>query len=251
MDIKLTLAARSKIRSPTVEAEARWIEDNGPIYYGLPTQPKEAGEGSWAYFLRDGAVRARAKIDQIVSGDELGDVFTYTGHPIRAATWNLAVSKMELSSRPIPYRGFQGYRYVTLAESSKFESAFSRRGQGRAIGKQPTAYEGVVRRIIADVPIRNPALRHACRDYYGSECFVCGFDFFNVYGPVAEGFIHVHHLNPFAKRKGKRLTDAVKDLRPICPNCHAVIHLCNPELSLSALARLVRANRTRSKARRA
>ncbi len=247
MDIKLTLAAGSKIRSPTIDAEARWIEDNGPIYYGLPTKPKEAGPGSWVYFLRDGALRARARIDQMVSGDEMGERFTYTGAPIESAPWNQAVSKMELANRPIPQKGFQGYRYVSDLEASTFVTAFTKSRRATVRAQERSAYEGVVRRIVADVPIRNRALRQACRDHYGSECFVCGFDFLEVYGPIAEGFIHVHHLKPFKIGKGKRLTDAVKGLRPVCPNCHSVIHLCDPELSLLALAKIVRDNGKRTK----
>jgi predicted HNH restriction endonuclease len=251
MDIKLTLAGTSKIRSPTIEAEARWIEDNGPIYYGLPSRPKQSGVGSWVYFLRDGQLKARARIDAIIRGKELGRMSSFSGQALPTAAWNLAVTSMELSKRQIAQRGFQGFRYVTSMEARLFQSAFTGSRQSETRGRVSTAYEGVVRRIVADVPVRNPLLRRACREHYGSNCFVCGFNFFEVYGPIAEGFIHVHHVKPFATTKGERLTNAVRDLRPVCPNCHAVLHLSDPELSISALARLVRTNKLLRKTRRA
>jgi 5-methylcytosine-specific restriction protein A len=46
-----------------------------------------------------------------------------------------------------------------------------------------------------------------------------------VFGPEAEGFIHVHHLIPLSTIGTEYLVDPINDLRPVCPNCHAVIHL--------------------------
>jgi predicted HNH restriction endonuclease len=46
-----------------------------------------------------------------------------------------------------------------------------------------------------------------------------------VYGPLAEGFIHVHHVKQLSEIGAEYEVDPVADLRPVCPNCHAVIHL--------------------------
>jgi hypothetical protein len=45
------------------------------------------------------------------------------------------------------------------------------------------------------------------------------------YGPEASGLIHVHHLTPLANLSAQSIVDPVRDLRPLCPNSHAVIHL--------------------------
>lgn len=45
-----------------------------------------------------------------------------------------------------------------------------------------------------------------------------------MYGPEFAGFIHVHHLRPLSGIGGGYVVDPVEDLRPVCPNCHAVIH---------------------------
>jgi hypothetical protein len=72
---------------------------------------------------------------------------------------------------------------------------------------------------------RNPEARDACIEHYGTACSICGFDFGGVYGPLADGFIHVHHLSMISEAGGERGVDPIKDLRPVCANCHEVIHL--------------------------
>tara|TARA_B110000037_G_scaffold155751_1_gene175626 strand:- start:1922 stop:2146 length:225 start_codon:yes stop_codon:yes gene_type:complete len=37
-------------------------------------------------------------------------------------------------------------------------------------------------------------------------------------------FIHVHHLKEIATIAQKYQVDPVNDLRPVCPNCHAMLH---------------------------
>ena len=39
-----------------------------------------------------------------------------------------------------------------------------------------------------------------------------------------EGLIHVHHLKSLAEIGHSYQVDPIKDLMPVCPNCHAVIH---------------------------
>jgi len=54
---------------------------------------------------------------------------------------------------------------------------------------------------------------------------MCGFNFLAVFGPETEGFIHVHHLTALSEIGHDYAVDPIADLRPVCPNCHAVIHL--------------------------
>lgn len=86
-------------------------------------------------------------------------------------------------------------------------------------------YEGSIRRISVEVRERDAAARSACIAHYGAKCFICGFDFSQFYGSKAEGFIHVHHREMLANRHGNTTTDPIKDLVPLCPNCHSVVHL--------------------------
>ena len=85
--------------------------------------------------------------------------------------------------------------------------------------------EGAVRSIVVNAYERNPEARRRCIEAHGTCCCICGFDFGEVYGVVAEGYIHVHHLRPLSEIKEEYVVDPVNDLRPVCPNCHAVLHL--------------------------
>jgi len=90
--------------------------------------------------------------------------------------------------------------------------------------------EGATFRVNARV--RSQKARELCVEIYGSKCFVCGFDFGRVYGPVVEGFIHVHHLRPLSESSGESAVDPAANLRPVCPNCHAVLHARTPPYSV-------------------
>jgi 5-methylcytosine-specific restriction enzyme A len=45
------------------------------------------------------------------------------------------------------------------------------------------------------------------------------------------GFIHVHHLTPLSSLGTDYEVDPIRDLRPVCPNCHAVLHRREPPYS--------------------
>jgi 5-methylcytosine-specific restriction enzyme A len=85
--------------------------------------------------------------------------------------------------------------------------------------------EGALCRVYVNAYARNQAARATCLDHYGTACVVCGFDFGAVYGPLADGFTHVHHLRPLSEIGERYVVDPIVDLRPVCPNCHALIHL--------------------------
>ena len=84
--------------------------------------------------------------------------------------------------------------------------------------------EGAEKRIRVNVFERDPKLREQCVQHWGYKCIVCDFDFSAVYGEIGRGFIHVHHVVPLAKIRGAHQVDPVKDLIPVCPNCHAMLH---------------------------
>ena len=92
--------------------------------------------------------------------------------------------------------------------------------------------EGAVRQVTINAHERSPDARRRCIAHHGAVCVVCRFDFGKVYGAPGQGLIHVHHLNPMSKSEGQREVDAVLDLRPICPNCHAMIHAKEPPYSI-------------------
>lgn len=84
--------------------------------------------------------------------------------------------------------------------------------------------EGSVKAVSVNVRERNPAARQKCIEYYGAVCNVCGIDLGDIYGEEFSGKIHVHHLNPISEYNSEHDIDPINDLRPVCPNCHMVIH---------------------------
>ena len=71
---------------------------------------------------------------------------------------------------------------------------------------------------------RSRKARDRCIEIYGATCYICNFNFKQTYGEYGKGLIHVHHLNQLSKSSGKYIVNAREDLRPICPNCHLIIH---------------------------
>ncbi len=96
-------------------------------------------------------------------------------------------------------------------------------------------YEGAARQVLVNAYERSPKARKKCIEHYGSSCLVCGFDFEERYGAIGRHFIHVHHLTSLADIDGRYKVDPVKDLRPICPNCHSMIHSRKPMFSIEEL----------------
>lgn len=95
--------------------------------------------------------------------------------------------------------------------------------------------EGAKRQVIVNAFERSDAARRACIDHWGERCSVCSMLFEEMYGELGAGFIHVHHLRPLAATRKQYKVDPVKDLRPVCPNCHAMLHQDSPPLSIDQL----------------
>jgi hypothetical protein len=115
---------------------------------------------------------------------------------------------------------------------------------GDEVDPSATYREGAVKQISVNAYERSGAARTACIQHYGTTCFVCDFDFETVYGSIGSGFIHVHHLVDLALGGGPTEIDGIRDLRPVCPNCHAMLHTAKPAHSISWLRDHVEHNRT-------
>lgn len=99
-------------------------------------------------------------------------------------------------------------------------------------------FEGAKKQITVNVYERNVRARQQCIDQYGYICSVCDFNFEQFYGDIGNRFIEVHHLKPLNEINKEYQVDPINDLRPICPNCHAMIHKAN--LSIEELRSIVK-----------
>ena len=110
-----------------------------------------------------------------------------------------------------------------------------------------TYFEGSLKQILVNRYERDPAARDRCIRHHGCMCSVCGFDFLAAYGEVAAGFIHVHHLVLLSRIGPDYVVNPIEDLRPVCPNCHAIIHRCTPPYSIEDVRRFLDSRRSRER----
>ncbi len=103
--------------------------------------------------------------------------------------------------------------------------------------------EGKIISVIVNRFERNQIARLECIKHYGDTCYVCGFDFNLVYGEIAKGFIHVHHKLQLSKIRNEYIIDPIHDLVPVCANCHSVIHLSRPALTIEEIKTLLNKNK--------
>jgi 5-methylcytosine-specific restriction protein A len=95
--------------------------------------------------------------------------------------------------------------------------------------------EGASKAISVNVFERNASARSKCLAHYGYKCIVCAFDFEEFYGSMGQNFIHVHHIVSLSETSREYELDPIKDLVPVCPNCHAMIHRTRPILTITQI----------------
>ena len=98
--------------------------------------------------------------------------------------------------------------------------------------------EGAKKTVMVNAYERKPQARAACIAHYGTQCRICGTVLEERYGKIAAGFIHVHHVIPLSKVEKEYKVNPIKDLVPVCPTCHAIIHLRTPPLSVDEVRKL-------------
>ena len=100
-------------------------------------------------------------------------------------------------------------------------------------------FEGSKKQIMVNAYERSSKARKECIEEYGYKCTICKFDFETTYGEIGKNFIHVHHLKPLSEIDGKYKINPIIDLRPVCPNCHVMLHKRKPAYSIEEIKKLV------------
>ena len=97
-------------------AEAEWAKQQGggpSIHYfrRIPTVPRDAGPGSKVYYVENGYIRGYAVLLGIDDGSGIGNTCEVTGRDW-SGNWQLVMRADSWKwIKPIPMRGFQGWRY--------------------------------------------------------------------------------------------------------------------------------------------
>jgi len=120
------------------------------------------------------------------------------------------------------YQPLSAWR-VSLPEELPQDSEQEKHIEGAAVTVTVNRYE------------RDRMARAKCIAHYGCICNACGIKLSDIYGSTAAGFIHVHHVTPISSVKAEYELNPILDLRPLCPNCHAVAHLRRDPYSIQEL----------------
>lgn len=104
----------------------------------------------------------------------------------------------------------------------------------------PDVYiEGAKKELTVNAYERDSRARQICINYHGISCKCCGFNFEETYGDIGKDFIHVHHIKPLHTIGVGYILDPIKDLIPLCPNCHAMIHRGSEVLLPAELIKII------------
>lgn len=126
-----------------------------------------------------------------------------------------------------PSLGKRHYHILTEDDGQLYPDELPQNEQGY--------WEGARTTVIVNRYERDRAARSKCIEHRGASCSVCAFNFGETYGELGAGFIHVHHIVALSKLDKEYRVDPIKDLEPVCPNCHAMLHRERPYLTVEEL----------------
>ena len=209
------------------------VSPKGLIGSGI-TQSKPSKGGHWA---RSRGVARYVKVNwDYLSAVPLVDLDDLHRAPLSGMRWEIQASgvrlrreiadalEVEWRDRTEPLRLAGRSHPYLLAEE---------------IDEQQSYSEGQVRQIKVNAYERDVGARAACISHHGVACAICSTVLASVYGEAAEGLIHVHHLVPLSTTRSSHSVDPVRDMRPVCPNCHAVIHRRRKPYSMADVQRML------------
>ena len=127
--------------------------------------------------------------------------------------------------------GFLGLAVSLLPLEERTDSPSEGESEGAVLLRVVKQYE------------RSRINRATCIEIHGTGCKICGFNFGSSYGEIGDGFIHVHHVVPISEMEGGYILDPAKDLIPVCPNCHSMLHRRNPALLPGELIQILNKER--------
>lgn len=160
--------------------------------------------------------------------------YTRVAHVLNKLSNSAGIAKLDYRPAPDGW-GNPVIRYWVLA-TSKQEFP-------EELEQPETVTEGAKKTIVVNKYERNVSARLKCIEKWGLSCSVCGFNFEQAFGSLGAGYIHVHHLVPLYKIGKEYQLDPVVDLRPVCPNCHAMLHRTGEVLSISDLKKEIRSTK--------
>ncbi|MGG1630325.1 HNH endonuclease [Rossellomorea sp. NRS-1567] len=90
--------------------------------------------------------------------------------------------------------------------------------------------EGTKKSYFVNKYERDPKNRKKAIEIHGLNCWVCSFNFEEVYGERGRDFIEIHHIKPLSTLQEAVVINPATDLVPLCANCHRMIHRRKAEI---------------------
>ncbi|MCI8514277.1 MAG: HNH endonuclease [Lachnospiraceae bacterium] len=129
--------------------------------------------------------------------------------------------------------GHNGFSYDTMQEIVDRVGKSGARKKWIIYDETERITEGALGVKEQKVKSRSRKLREAAFAHYREadghvRCAVCGFDFQEAYGELGTDYIELHHERPICQYSDEGveqiLERAVENIRPLCANCHRMIH---------------------------
>lgn len=166
----------------------------------------------------------------IVTMDEL------TQAPLSAAHWSTQMSGIQ-----IPESVASAVEALWINRTSKNNA------QGREeFEDESETMRHHASRVYVNRYERSSRARALCLAHHGLKCACCDTLLADIYGREAAELIHVHHLTQLASIPEGAAIDPVHDLRPVCPNCHCVIHTRQPPFTIEEMRTMITEMKQRS-----
>ncbi|MDF2800677.1 MAG: putative restriction endonuclease [Anaerocolumna sp.] len=201
-------------------------------YYHFREIGMKCPEKSLILFQIDGAIIASGVLKAIEYFDVPKDKIYKGAYVFYAHTIEIfnPIYAEEISTIEPEFKGFSqvkqkvSYQYLGAIQELIKNKQTPLLPEEIPIGEAVGYTEGTKYQITVNAYERNEKARQECINYHGAVCVICEFSFEKVYGEIAKGFIHVHHVVPLHTIGKDYEVDYKKDLIPVCPNCHAMLH---------------------------
>jgi hypothetical protein len=163
------------------------------------------------------------------------DYAEYKKTPIGTNIQITSIGKKHLNDKQdiLQYLLVNDFEYTDLRESLQKVETEDKKRKIETFDENIIIQEGIKKVAQVKVYERSSKLRNYAIHYFTKEehisCQCCSFDFENFYGTeIGKGFIEIHHTKPIFQYEDddieNTLENAVKNLTPVCSNCHRMIH---------------------------
>ena len=138
---------------------------------------------------------------------------------------------------PIKIKNENLLKYIEQFFTDKYQIDFF----SDILNEDEAHYEGAKKSVLVNKYERSSKARENAVKFHGLKCKVCGINFEETYGLIGKDFIHIHHLVPINEIGKNYKINYQRDLIPVCPNCHSMLHrkLNGKEQTVEELKKLI------------